>query len=270
MSNALSVIAQSNGVSVEEVNEVLRRMIISSKGQHGATATTAEMTVVSSIFAKYDLNPFVREGHAFVSGGKLQVIIGIDGWLKIMNRHPDFDGIEYEYEWDEINGKRTLSAVTAKIYTKTRNHPVSVTEWMDECKQQKSDAWQKYEKRMLRNKATGQCIRVAFGISEIIDDDEASRIRSSTKERDITPPEQEIHVDLTAYDKRMSDASNHDDLKTTSNAIKAEMQQAGTWEKHKADIILMNKKHNDRINQLSEIVVEFDDETGEVILDDNN
>ena len=160
MTTALVKLAENIGTSPAEIKTVLSGMIISAKGQHGSVATDAELTVVSGICAQYGLNPLTREAHAFISGGKLSVVIGIDGWLKIvLNRQPTFNGIEYDYEFD---GKELLS-VTTKIHIKGREYPTCITEWMDECFQPKSDAWKKYKKRMLRNKSTGQAVRVAFG-----------------------------------------------------------------------------------------------------------
>lgn len=91
MSNALATIAQSSGVSVEDITDVLKGMIISAKNQHGAVASNAELAIVSGVCAKYDLNPMVKECAAFISGGKLQVVLMIDGWYRIVNRQPDFE-----------------------------------------------------------------------------------------------------------------------------------------------------------------------------------
>lgn len=243
MSNALSVIAQSTGTSPEEIKEVISGMIISAKAQHGAKASDGELAVVAGVCATYGLNPLVKEAHAFISGGKLQVMIGIDGWLKIMNRHPDFDGVEFEYEW---NGTKLLS-VTTKIYIKNRRMPVPVTEWMDECKQEKSEAWRKYEKRMLRNKSLGQCIRVAFGISEIIDDDEASRITQS--EKNITPQSSSVStVDYPAIDQAMAECADHDALNKLCAEIRAEMEKRGTWNSEKVTLADMKSRHKSRID----------------------
>ena len=101
MSNAMIELAKNTGATVEEMTDVIKGMIISGKAQHGAVATNAEIMVVSSVCAKFGLNPLVREAHAFVSGGKLQVMIGLDGWIKLANRNPDFDGYEQTDNFDE-------------------------------------------------------------------------------------------------------------------------------------------------------------------------
>ena len=242
MSTALAKLSDITGASSEEISEVIKGMIISSKNQHGATASNAEMAVVTGTCARYGLNPLTKEAHAFISGGKLQMIIGIDGWTKIMLRQPDYDGVEFDYEWD---GKSLLS-VTTKIYSKDRARPTCITEWMSECKQAKSDAWSKYPNRMLRNKSLGQCVRVAFGISEVIDDDEAGRIRSNTPaERDITP---KPSVNFTDINIIMAECGDLKTLKSACGDIKKELQTNGMWDSVKAEIIALNIKHKDRIN----------------------
>lgn len=254
MSTALEVIASSTGVTSEEVAEVLRGMIISGKAQHGATATNAEMTVVSSIFAKYDLNPFIREGHAFVSGGKLQVIIGFDGFVKIMNRQPTFNGVEFV---DNFEGSELIS-VTTKIHIKGRDFPVCTTEYMDEAYQPNSAAWKKFKKRMLRNKSLAQCIRIAFGVADVLDPDEADRIRSG--ERDVTPPPARATVDYQAIEAQMAACKDAECLKSISTGIREDFEKRGIWNAEKAIIIEMNGRHKQRISAMQDIAeAEFEE-----------
>lgn len=121
---------------------------------------------------EYNLNPITREIYAFpTNGGGIQPIVSIDGWLKIINSHPAFDGMEFEDHID--NGK--LVSVTCKIHRKDRAHPTEVTEYMEECKRN-TEPWKKWPARMLRHKATIQAARYAFGFSGIADPDEAERM----------------------------------------------------------------------------------------------
>ncbi|MGQ0416506.1 recombinase RecT, partial [Bacillus sp. HC-TM] len=105
------------------------------------------------------------------------------------------------------------------------NHPICVTEWMDECRREPfktregreiTGPWQSHPKRMLRHKAMIQCARLAFGFAGIYDNDEAERIVENTAytaerqpERDITPVNdetmQEINTLLIALDKTWDD-----------------------------------------------------------------
>lgn len=123
------------------------------------------------VASKYSLNPFTKEIFAFPNRGGIQPIVSVDGWLKIINDHPDFDGMEFVDRFDDAGN---LAAVTCRMFRKGREHPVEVTEYMDECRRA-TDVWQKWPKRMLRHKATIQAARYAFGFSGIVDPDEAER-----------------------------------------------------------------------------------------------
>lgn len=243
MSNALTTIANSTGVSVEDVTDVLKGMIISAKNQHGSTATNAELAVVSGVCAKYDLNPMVKECAAFISGGKLQVVLMVDGWYRIVNRQPTFDGVEFT---DHLDDKGQLTAITCRMYIKGRSRPVEVTEYLGECKQDKSDVWKKWPSRMLRHKAYIQCARMTFGISEMVDPDEADRIKSS--ERDVTPVQTRASVDYQAIELKMKECGDHECLRQLCTSIREDFEKRGIWNAEKALIIEMNGRHKARID----------------------
>jgi len=142
-------------------------------------ASDDELMSLVIVANEYGLNPLTKEIYAFpAKGGGIVPVVSIDGWLRMMNDHPQFDGIEFEF--CESDGK--LISCTAMIYRKDRKHATSVTEYLSECRRN-TDPW-KMEHRMLRHKATIQCARVAFGFSGITDEDEAERIGMA---RDVTP-----------------------------------------------------------------------------------
>jgi len=119
---------------------------------------------------EYNLNPLKKEIYAFpAKGGGIVPVVGVDGWINIMNSHPKFDGIEFEMENDE---KGEPLSCTAIIHTKDRSRPAKVTEYFDECKRN-TDPWNNMPRRMLRNRALAQCVRIAFTAGGILDEDEA-------------------------------------------------------------------------------------------------
>lgn len=243
MTTALAKLAENTGASEEDITAVISGMIISSKGQHGAVATNAEMAVFTGVCSKYSLNPLVKECAAFVSGGKLQVIVMIDGWYKMVNRQENFDGVEFE---DKFGDDGKIISITCKMHIKNRSHPTCVTEYLAECMDKKSSVWTRWPARMLRHKAYIQAARIAFGISEVIDDDEAKRIDSKPmQERDITP---QSTVDFKAIKLQMAECGDLDTLKQACGDIREKMQLDGTWDANKSEVIALNIKHKDRIN----------------------
>lgn len=129
--------------------------------------TDAQMAALMVVANQYQLNPFTRELFAFPDKNNgIVPVVGVDGWSRIINSHPQFDGIEFEQE---------AQSCTCIIYRKDRQRPIKVTEWMDECKRG-TGPWQSHPRRMLRHKAMIQCARLAFGYGGIYDQDEAERI----------------------------------------------------------------------------------------------
>lgn len=127
----------------------------------------AQMTALLIVAQQYGLSPWTKEIYAFPDKNNgIVPVVGVDGWSRIINGHPQFDGIEFEQS-DE--------SCTCIIYRKDRNRPIKVTEYRDECARG-TGPWQSHPKRMLRHKAMIQCARLAFGYGGIYDHDEAERI----------------------------------------------------------------------------------------------
>lgn len=132
--------------------------------------TDEEFMAMCMVSNTYNLNPILKEIYAFPSkSGAVVPIVSIDGWLKIINRHPAMDGVEF-IEDD--------ASCTAIIHRKDREHPTKATEWLDECKGN-TEPWKRWPRRMLRHKALIQCARIAFGFGGIYDEDEGRRIEEA-------------------------------------------------------------------------------------------
>lgn len=139
----------------------------------GGSCTDEQLFIFMRTAKKLDLDPFTREIYAFVKGDKMQVIVGIDGWVKKVVEHPQFDGFELE---DHLDKDGKLTAVTCRMWRKDWSRPGIATEYMAECKGT-SEPWKKWEIRMLGHKAYIQCARKTFPLSGVIDPDEAERIQ---------------------------------------------------------------------------------------------
>ena len=122
---------------------------------------------------EYKLNPLTKEIYAFPDRGGIQPIVSIDGWMNLINSHPQFDGMEFQ---DSNGDDGKLYSVECRIYRKDRARPVSVIEYMSECFRQ-TDPWKKWPNRMLRHKAAIQAARYAFGFSGIMEPDEYDRMK---------------------------------------------------------------------------------------------
>jgi phage recombination protein Bet len=134
-----------------------------------------QMLALLVVADQYKLKPFTREIYAFPDRQNgIVPVIGVDGWARIINNSPEFDGMEFEQD---------AESCTCIIYRKDRAHPIKVTEYMAECRRDNAQPWKSHPRRMLRHKAMIQCARLAFGFVGVYDQDEAERI----VEKDITP-----------------------------------------------------------------------------------
>jgi phage recombination protein Bet len=154
-------------------------------------ASNEEFAAFLMVAKQYDLNPVTREIYAFPKkGGGIQPIVGIDGWLNLINSNPHCDGVEFD---DEKDAKGNLVAVTCRIHRKDRSHPTMVTEYMVECKRP-TEPWTKWPARMLRHKAVIQCARYAFGFAGIIDPEEAERSPEVITGDVVAPPPPAVQI----------------------------------------------------------------------------
>ena len=150
--------------------------------------TDAQMTALLVIANQYGLNPWVKEIYAFPDKQNgIVPVVGVDGWSRIMNEHPQFDGIEFEQSTimaDMPGAKPAPEWMECRIYRKDRTRPIVVREYLDEVYRPPfpgkygaiSGPWQSHTKRFLRHKTMIQCARLAFGFGGIYDQDEAERI----------------------------------------------------------------------------------------------
>lgn len=134
------------------------------KGQ----VSDAQMTALLVVANQYGLNPWTKEIYAFPDRQNgIVPVVGVDGWSRIINSHPQFDGMDFDQDDERC---------TCIIYRKDRTHPIRVTEYMAECKRDGVGPWKSHPRRMLRHKAMIQCARIAFGFVGIYEQDEAERI----------------------------------------------------------------------------------------------
>lgn len=194
----------SQAVAKSNVAEMPQHSLIKTMaGKYGLEPNTFKATVIKTLFPsdkqnptneqvaaflvvanQYNLNPFIKEIYAFPGkGGGIVPIVSIDGWTAIINRHPQYDGVEFADEVDEVGH---IVAITAKIFRKDRSHPVMVTEYLSEC-HRNTEPWKQFPSRMLRHKALMQAARYAFGFSGIYDPDEAERIAAASGGADLAP-----------------------------------------------------------------------------------
>lgn len=153
------------------------RMLVTLKAtafrqRDGADVTNEQMMALLIVADQYGMNPWTKEIYAFPDKGGIVPVVGVDGWLRIINEHPMFDGVEFvEHESD----KGAPDWIECVIHRKDRAHAIRAREFFSECRRD-TQPWKSHPRRMLRHKALIQCARIAFGFAGIHDPDEAQQI----------------------------------------------------------------------------------------------
>lgn len=120
---------------------------------------------------RYGLNPLMKEMWAFPDrNGGIMTMVAVDGWIKIVNNQPTFDGYETSVLLDE-NGK-PISA-TCTMWRKDRNRPTTKTVYVKEWIKESSPVWKTMPIHFIEMRAYIQCARMCFNISGIYDGDVA-------------------------------------------------------------------------------------------------
>ncbi len=142
----------------------------------GGSATSYQITQFLMVAANRKLNPFeAQEIYAYVNRGKLTIGTGIDGWIKIAHRHPDFRGYKATdvFEGDHFVG------VHMEMYRQGWEHPGEYTAYLEEWK---TDKWGSLLRHRCFTKAWQECVRFTFDVTDVVSEEDIDRIRSANAE----------------------------------------------------------------------------------------
>ena len=144
--------------------------------------TQADLDRLLLLSERLGLDPLNNEIYATEvtpeAGKKSRVllVVGVDGWFKIINSHPQFDGMRFVESSPGEDGLPLYIECT--IFRKDRRVATSVREYMYEAHTNQG-AWLTHPRRMLRHKAMVQCARACFGLGGMYEPDEAERVSSA-------------------------------------------------------------------------------------------
>lgn len=197
-------------------------------------ATNEQMAALLVVADQYGLNPFTKEIFAFPDKGGIVPVVGVDGWSRIINDHPQSDGFEFveSPETVEHAGKKVATWMEVVIHRKDRAHPIKVREHFDEVKRD-TQPWKSHPNRMLRHKTLIQGARVAYGFAGIYDEDEAERIIDMGNAEVVAPvrritPAGGVWDSMTAEQKaKLEDAV---DRARTAYNLKGAEEAAAVWD----------------------------------------
>jgi len=159
--SALAIMAERINLDPKKLHDTLRNTVF--KG-----ANDDELVTLVVVANEHKLNPLQKEIYAFPSrGGGIVPVISVDGWIKIMNSNPRFNGVQFH---STIDDKGAPVSCACTISVKGMDNPIVITEFFSECKRN-TEPWKQYPHRMMRWKALSQAVRTAFGFAGYADAD---------------------------------------------------------------------------------------------------
>lgn len=183
--------------------------------------STEQMMALLVVADQYGLNPWTKEIYAFpAQGGAIVPVVGVDGWSRIINSNPQFDGMDFEE--GPLNAKSLPTWIECVIHRKDRSHPIKVKEYIDEVFRDVGP-WKSHPRRMLRHKAMIQCARLAFGFAGIFDQDEAEGIVAATT--DLGPRPDTSEVSYVQADKWIGEITDCLSQDKEEHAIAADLRE---------------------------------------------
>jgi hypothetical protein len=147
-----------------------------------ASWTQSDLERLIATATKLGLSPLNREIFMLSNAPDLPplIAVGVDGWAKVMNAHPQFAGMSFTESTQQSSG--VPEWMECEIHRHDRVVALKVREYFEEARSDHM-AWITHPRRMLRHKCMVQCARLAFGLSGIYDTDEAMRIRQQSQQR---------------------------------------------------------------------------------------
>lgn len=154
-------------------------------------AKREELVKLWYLSQQYGLDPIKNEIYMIGYGGKSSYLIGIGGYLKIANNHPDFDGLESDavYQGDKLIRREDRSifieygeahmnfdhsklvGAYCNVFRKGRNIAASAfVAWKDYSKP--VEMWKKFPNAMIIKTAESIAIKRAFVITGIGKDED--------------------------------------------------------------------------------------------------
>jgi hypothetical protein len=123
-------------------------------------ATEADRLALGTMMQSYGLNPLRKEVYPISYGGRLSIVVGVDGWRRLAHETGRYASGEATYGHD---AEGRVESCTYTVLTKEGGR-FSFTCWLDEFRQG-TPTWHKSPRHMLRIKAEVHCLKAAFGLA---------------------------------------------------------------------------------------------------------
>lgn len=207
ITNLVTQMAKKYGISKDSFFELFKREVFKNECLNTEPTEKDILQILIAVSCR-NLNPIAGDVYAakndFMEGFAL--VLTYSGWLKIVNSHKEFDGVEFKYSQQEIRVNGESMAVPewceCTIYRKDRKIPITIREYAEEVykgyfvnkqtNETNATPWQKFTKRMLRHKTFEQCARLSFSLDDLPLDFNHEKNLSNTVRQELTETNDEF------------------------------------------------------------------------------
>ena len=177
-------LANESRVSVGALIQVVVNKLQSAKKSDQVRPD--ELIQYAALCKNAGLDPATSEVSPLVQRDRISLIIGVDGWTRIANRDPNFDGIEYKFSEETVKAgtHEVPKYIDTYVYFKNRSHASFWRTPYDEAFRSTSPVWSSMPLQMLQNRATTNAIKRAFGLAGVVDNEDVQYIKQN--EIDVT------------------------------------------------------------------------------------
>jgi hypothetical protein len=156
-------LTKQDGGTVDRYNDETMLNTLRETVCKGATIPQFRMFI--EVCKGTGLNPFLKEIW-FVPG--VGVMAGRDGYLRVANESPQFDGMETRVERD---AKNVPIKATCSVWRKDRSHPITCEAYYNEYKRS-GGVWDKYPSAMISKVAEVLALKRSFSINGVVTEEE--------------------------------------------------------------------------------------------------
>lgn len=214
-------------------------------------ATDAQFRMFLEVCKGTGLNPFLKEIWFVPNVG---VMAGRDGYLRVANEHPMFNGMETLVERDK---EGMPIKATCKVWRKDREHPVTCEAYYNEYRKD-SQVWKTYKSAMISKVAEVLALKRSFSINGLVTEEEIGE-PAPPKPRTLAEIEQrhaaEVHeaevvIEEESHSKkpRKRGAVSFDAMKSFGVLKKEFLEVARTTEPYYAILSSYGFAHADEIS----------------------
>lgn len=132
-------------------------------------ASDAQLSMFLEVCKRTGLDPFLKEIYFVADRGI--IMAGRDGYLRVANEDPQFDGMETRVERDEKN--IPIKAICT-VWRKDRTHPVVCEAYYSEYKKS-GPVWSQYPSAMISKVAEVLALKRSFAINGVVTEEEIGK-----------------------------------------------------------------------------------------------